>query len=122
MYGTMRKLVVFDDHKCGDHGIEGKVVQEGMDNSPLSFLGFSVRRLEDEDGLGEDQYSGGVEKRVSREETERRMEEDTGPDKRHEKYEAALGEDSRPCVKVLEGLTCHLVEYPEFLTDDKIEG
>jgi hypothetical protein len=66
MYGTMSKLVVFDNHERSGHNVEREVVQKGMGNGATSLLGCCVRRLEDKNGLGNDEYAAGVEKRMSR--------------------------------------------------------
>ena len=50
-----------------------------MDVCALVFLFGGVGRLEDEDGLGGEEDTGGVEERMCGEEVEG-MEEDAGPD------------------------------------------
>jgi len=52
MRPIVRKLVVLDYNKTGDEGKYSDIVEGGMGVCADLFLGWCVRRLEDQDALG----------------------------------------------------------------------
>lgn len=93
VYRAMRKLIIFDDDKSSDHGVQGYVIDDEVSDSALALLVGSVCWLEEEDGFSQEENSTGVEKRVGRKEGQRRVEEDTGPDESCEEENASLRDD-----------------------------
>lgn len=61
MGSVVVELVVFDDNEAGEGGQDGDIVQGGVHVGSLLLLFGGVGWLEDEEGLDEEEQSGGVE-------------------------------------------------------------
>ena len=79
MMGPSSNFVIFDDDESCNQEIEGEVIEREMRDGASALLGRSVCRLEDENGLCEEEETGGVEEWMGGEE-DQIMEEDARPD------------------------------------------
>lgn len=86
-------LVRLDDQYAGRENNEGQEVERGVGAGADDLLAGGPRRLEDEDGLCQDEHADALEERVWAEERdERRVLEDGGPYEGDEEEGAALGQ------------------------------
>ena len=66
MYAAMGDLIVFYDHQTSDQGENASDVQNCMNIRASYLLRGCVRWLENQDGLGSQEYSGGIEELFGR--------------------------------------------------------
>lgn len=60
MDAAVRDLVVFDDNEAGYESVQSEVIEDEMRDCAFAFLVRGVCRLEQEDGLCEDEEATGV--------------------------------------------------------------
>lgn len=97
--GPLPDFVGLDDQDAGGEKDKGQQVERGVGAGPGGLVGGVRSRLQDEDGLGQDEDAGGLEQRVRAEERDQGpVLEGGGPDEGDEQDGARLGEPARSWV------------------------
>lgn len=98
--GALPDLVGLDDEHAGGEEEEGQQVEGGVGAGAGGLVGRARGRLEDQDGLGQDEDAGRLEERVRAEERDQRPRvlEGGGPYQGDEQDRAGLGETACPWV------------------------